>query len=344
MKSFTQTIIVLIVLNLVVGSFAMAQKAPEKEDEQTVEKILEVTRTEAEATQRDAQKLTRAAKREARAAQSEVRAVQSEVRAAQREVKAALREAQKRYSRGIILNKDKHVDSSSVLIIPTAETNAEELANITEDMRVMSRIIDKQVRQSHIHGVGWFGHSGGLFSRDTQGIYLDGYGALFLMKVDFPLSPPVETEEEKRVEEDVDPIWEQARREMYEPENIRVRRDCFHLEQEEKYDAEKVEDLKRRLIKTLKHGANIRNLKPNEWVILAVTGEGGQPCGVVRSRIFVKTDKDKGVISTQPISSVMGFSSPAVLTIRVKKTDVETFSKGKLDFDQFRKRVQILMY
>jgi len=33
-----------------------------------------------------------------------------------------------------------------------------------------------------------------------------------------------------------------------------------------------------------------------------------------------------------------------VLTIRVKKEDVDAFSKGDIDFEQFLRKVQILMY
>jgi len=40
------------------------------------------------------------------------------------------------------------------------------------------------------------------------------------MKVDFPLSPPPQVQEEKEIkkEQESDQVWEQMRQEMYEPE------------------------------------------------------------------------------------------------------------------------------
>lgn len=38
----------------------------------------------------------------------------------------------------------------------------------------------------------------------------------------------------------------------------------------------------------------------------------------------------------------IGLSSPAILVIRTKKSDIDAFAKGDLGFDQFRKRVQLI--
>ena len=40
----------------------------------------------------------------------------------------------------------------------------------------------------------------------------------------------------------------------------------------------------------------------------------------------------------------MGLFSPTVLTIRVKKSDIDAFAAGELDFEQFRQKVQIFTY
>ena len=39
-----------------------------------------------------------------------------------------------------------------------------------------------------------------------------------------------------------------------------------------------------------------------------------------------------------------GFLSSAVMTIRTKKSDVDAFAGGEMDFDEFRDRVQIFTY
>ena len=40
----------------------------------------------------------------------------------------------------------------------------------------------------------------------------------------------------------------------------------------------------------------------------------------------------------------MRYSSASVLTMRVKKADVDEFANDKLDFEKFRDKVKILMY
>jgi len=40
----------------------------------------------------------------------------------------------------------------------------------------------------------------------------------------------------------------------------------------------------------------------------------------------------------------MRASSATVLTIRTKKADVDAFSKGELDFEQFQEKVKTVMY
>jgi len=172
-------------------------------------------------------------------------------------------------------------------------------------------------------------------------MYIQGYGALFLTKVDFLLSPPPEAPEEKETEEeDTDPLWTQMRQEIYAPEEVGRGRSTGDRP-EEKYDAEKVEELKETLIKTLKHAANIRNLKPDESVILTVIGKAGQPAASAIERLY-EEDYSRYIISTSRAGT--GFSSPTVLTIRAKKADINAFAEGQLSFDQFTEKTQLLSY
>jgi len=228
----------------------------------------------------------------------------------------------------------------SILVIPTAQMKIENLAAITEDMTVMSRIFDTKLSQAHLTtGRGsWVVGLDPYFGRDsrtTEAIYLEGYGALFLMKVNVLLSPPPETQQEKETKEkDIDPLWAETRRQMYEPEKVSRRRRTDRPE--EKYDAEKVEDLKETLIKTLKHAANIRALKPDESVILTVIGKAGQSATRTTTRSYGAPLK--------PVGAETGFSSPTVLTIRAKKADIDAFAKGQLSFDQFTQKILLLSY
>jgi hypothetical protein len=222
----------------------------------------------------------------------------------------------------------------------------------------MSRIFDKKLSQARLTTRGsWsigfdpfaaLGRSSGAI----EAIYLEGYGALFLMKVNVLLSPLPEALEEKETEEeDTDPLWTQTIQEMYAPEEARRRRTD---RPEEKYDAEKVEDLKETLIKTLKHAANIRNLKPDESVILTVIGKASQSATRTTTSSYSLGGDLSGRRrdrrgSTYNITTTLGGAEtgtfpPTVLTIRAKKSDIDAFAKGQLDFDQFRQKTQLLSY
>jgi len=275
-----------------------------------------------------------------------------------------------------------------VLVIPAAEVKAEDLDEITQDLHVMSHILDQKFKERRqIAGV--FTDFGDFFGRDereTEAIYLQGYGVLFLMEVNFTFAPPPEPQEkpDQETEEHLDETWKRAKRELFSPEDPTVRR---QLDSTEGYDAEMVEELKRELFRTLKHAANIRSLKPEEWIIVTVVGEGRQP-----SEIFIgdpyggRTDRryrssrfrrggSSGMSGSGGGMGMMdemgggygggmggygggfgfgfgmggfggmgGYYSETVLTIRVKKSDVDAFAKDELDFDQFRQKVQIFLY
>jgi hypothetical protein len=176
------------------------------------------------------------------------------------------------------------------------------------------------------------------------------------MNVDFPLSAPPEAEkqqEEKPKKENVDEVWEETRQQIYEPqETIRTGRGAER--REVKYDADKVEKLKTTLIESLKHAANIRILKPDESVILSITGSGVSSDKIVGIIGYPGTDQKLVIeksggkqitkVYTGGLPDDLQLSSPTVLVIRVKKTDIDNFAKGGLNLDGFRQRVQIISY
>ena len=87
-------------------------------------------------------------------------------------------------------------------------------------------------------------------------------------------------------------------------------------------------------------------------IIITVTGKedqagisvGSSKVILNRGQILIEDEDNKVVrIYEGPFSDEMGFS-PTVMTIRAKKSDVDAFSKGKLDFDKFRQKVQSFTY
>jgi len=246
-------------------------------------------------------------------------------------------------------------DSGGILVIPTAEIKPQDVVTLIEDMNVMCRIFDKKLADSQLIPGQFLSSSMRLSMALSQGgrsieaMYIQGYGALFFTKIDFPLSPPPRAQEEKQTKEEVvDPVWEQMKREMYTPRDAAGR--STDDRPEEKYDPEKVKELKETLIKTLKHATNIRGLKPDESVILSVTGSAVSTNVVIQAisgtNNFIVFDKDENItrVYKDGLPDELAYSSPTVLVIRAKKSDIDAFANGTLSFDQFSQKTQLISY
>ncbi len=365
-KTLKRTIILFIVLNLITAAQVLAQDVVEEEKQE----VLETQAKEVEIEQRRAEIAAKAAEKQAeiaaKAADIEQRRAEIAAKVAEKDAEIAASvqrqlEATEKQARDLLRDqfRDKLADlrlpkvtiphlqhsGGGILVIPSGQVKVENLAAITEDMSVMSRIFDKKLSQSNVLtsrgrllvGVNtYLGRS----DRLTEAIYLEGYGALFLMKVNMLLSAPPEAQQKEKVQEDTDPVWAQMRRQMYEPEE--VRRSRTGGRPEEKYDAEKVETLKTNLIKTLKHAANIRALNSDDLVILTVIGDGGRPASS-DTRFYSSYGRSTGSRrGGRTVPEVESDSvQPTVLTICAKKSDIDAFAKGELDYDQFRQRIEI---
>ena len=273
-----------------------------------------------------------------------------------------------------IVNTSGRSSSSSrkVLVIPNTEIKAEELVSITQDLQVMAHIFHKIFTGPRLtEGIFMdYGDFFGRGSRATEAVCLQGYGVLFLMEVNIPLSSPPKTKEQEKDEktQKADSVWQQAQQEIFQPAPTRTGALDFEI-----YDAEKVEELKSRLIKALKHAANMKNLEPDELIILTVIGKGLKSnarisyTGVSGSEISAwpaggavsygragfgrhgeqdgsYSGDGRGRYSRAKSLPVISASASTVLTIRAKKLDIDAFAKGELDYDKFREKVQILIY
>lgn len=235
----------------------------------------------------------------------------------------------------------------NVLVVPTPDLPAENQAELTEDLSIMCRIFDKSVPAGG--GVGFaYGDRVdslrwviGQQSLGTQGLYLDGYGALFFLRVDYPLAP---TEKEgagqTRPKESVDSIWSQTARELSgQPQD-----EAQSPRNAPAYDAQKVENLKKTLIKTLAHASNIRMRRPQD-VITLVVGAWGDSGGFAYGR-YRSTGWGASAIAPRsgaatPPSAARN-PTAALLILRVTKADVDAFAKSQLTPAQFTEKVQIL--
>jgi hypothetical protein len=340
MNTILRTIIVILAINLITAGFVQAQ------DEQA-----EAARVEAEA--REAKAQVEAERAQIEELKERIKELQEQTHNPEPVLPIPTPMPEIRIPSFVNGMFSSGGSGSSILIIPSEQTSTEDIITMNEDMTVMSRILRQQLDQETKVGFGYGSRGGMYFNFDpftsrrggmAEAMYLDGYGALFLIKVDFPLSPPEQEaeEEEETVKEDVDPVWEQTRRDIYEPPEVRERRRKAQ-ESEQKYDAEKVENLKASLIKALKHATNIQGLQQDESMIITIIGNDEPSHShtvIVSQKVTVNGEKSR-VIGT-PTSVDTGIPASTMLVIRTKKSDIDSFANNDIDLEQFRERVQVL--
>lgn len=237
-------------------------------------------------------------------------------------------------------------NAGKTLVVNTTKPNPENISEIEEDLVIMSRILDKTVDAKSNPGMGARALGIALSAlpggKGAQNIYLEGYGVLFTLNVRFPLAPS-EVKTSEKPSKEPGSTWEQTRKEIYGGGSgdggawmhlIKQEVDFGPME----YDAEKVEELKKGLVEALKNASHIRHLKSDDQIVLAVQGpeshSGGTPKRVLHGSFG----------DYRPSSPESKGSRNSTLTLRAKKSEVDDFAKGKLNFDDFQKKVSITLY
>ena len=157
------------------------------------------------------------------------------------------------------------------LIIKGGNMSAKVRDQLREDLLVMCRILEKAARDhlSDHHkaaGIDLFTFGG---NRSVRTMYVDDYGVVFTLNVRVPLRNEAKADEPETKEATVNEEWEETRNELF-GQKRRVRR--VSPAQAPAYDENDVQELKSALIEALKNAANIRNLKPTDWITVAVSG------------------------------------------------------------------------
>jgi hypothetical protein len=260
--------------------------------------------------------------------------------------------------RRVVAKMGRHAPAKA-LVIRTAATDSKTQANLEEDLSVMARILQKAAGRDasdeedmKASGISLLFTPEGANPRT---LYLEGYGALFLLNVGFPLLPPSANSGTAKTKPPTNSTWEEARRELYGSNEdwdvskwLRIR--PGH-ERPQPYDAKKVERLQRAVLEALKNGTNIRNLGPDETITVCVFG--GASAGEVGVKNVDFSDEGtelgvENVVTTVAVAGsgdrTSGAGQQTVLTLRVKKADVDAFAKGDLDLDAFTHHAQITTY
>ena len=226
---------------------------------------------------------------------------------------------------------------SHALVVRTGDADPKTQGALEEDLAVMSHILTKALDElpggagngHKVMGIDVFFTSG---ATPLRSLYLDNYGAVFFLNVNFPLvAPPEKHTEEKQVG---DSAWEDARQELYGQHQA----GGAPGEPGEEYNPEKVDKLKDALLESLKNASNIRGLKPNEFLTIWVSG--GANSGEGRLRV-VQANAPGNVITTEPMAPS---GRKTILTLRVTKAQIDSYASGKLPAEDFQKQARITVY
>jgi hypothetical protein len=277
--------------------------------------------------------------------------------------------AQNANNKPVWIHKTTSRGNDRNLIIPDSTPNMTDIADLNEDLNVMSHILEKAVAtetDKPTRAMGITLYSKGGPGAGAQNIFIEGHGALFFLNVNFPILPPPPVEKEVEPAKKTSSEWEEARNELLQPERKnRVgaygAADPWGVSyvaddtEQASFDAEKVETLKKDLITALKNAAHIRKLKSGETVSILVSAPGSASTQIKESRTSRSTLNPAEVAlfmddnSKKTFAPVYGIATPdgkasSKMILRARKSDAEAFQKGNLDYDEFRKKVDVIIY
>ena len=238
-------------------------------------------------------------------------------------------------------------DANQSLVLSRDLTDGKAQADTEDDLKVMAHILQKASRSPEERSAGTWG----IFYRSPFGsspalrnLYLEGYGAVFFLSVNYSLTPPAtKAEEASEPKNDRDTEWENARREISEPHASRGEGGgggggqsggggkfvLTPANPEPPFDPERVEALQKNLAQALKNASHIRALQKDESVTIVISARN--PSGTKPARVARRAGPEAP--ATPP--------RPPRLTMRAKKSDIEAFQKDKMTLDEFRKKLTV---
>jgi len=223
--------------------------------------------------------------------------------------------------------------------------DAKNISALEEDLTVMARILEKAAGAKSDGPATAAGIEILSFNRPTapRVFYIDGYGAMFVLNVKYPLLAPAKKDEQSRTNE-TSSEWEKAREEVY---GRRGPLDDVRLQAAggEEFDAPRVEKLRSQLIDDLANAKNIRHLKADDYVTVVVLGGGGGRTGAGAGGVVRRESGGRGGgRNVEVFATSVEPGAASTMTLRAKKSDIDAFAKGKLDAEEFRKKVAVQVY
>ncbi|HRI13809.1 MAG TPA: hypothetical protein PLX89_12480 [Verrucomicrobiota bacterium] len=231
-------------------------------------------------------------------------------------------------------------EARRLLVIPNEDATEDAVVESRNDLAVMATILsraahpEKPRRGDMLFEIdGWRAGNG----RELEALMLDGYGAVFLLGVDYPLvKPPSGTEAKSEPKSKADNTWERTRREVLgrnDPDDAADDTDGDDDSTARKFDSEQVNALQQRLIEALRHAGNLRGLTPDNWIVVQVTAQA--PPGMSADNALVGPGGGRVVFHRREQRGT------SVLTLRVKKSAVDAFAANRMKLEEFSQAVQV---
>lgn len=224
------------------------------------------------------------------------------------------------------------------LVIATAKLDATALAELREDLNVMTKLVNDAVADEREEGPGrsamgiivkWLPGGGGNLN-----LYVQGAGAIIQTAVRFPLQPPQKADARPAGETPKNSAWESARRELYGGQSDADDEIVIPTERREEYNADRVDNVKKSILKALAHANNFRRLAADETVTVVVRNRN-----VSRSELVMfHSSEAHGRVQRS------GAMDDSTLILRVKKSDADALAAGKLTEEEFQQRAQVAIY
>ena len=201
------------------------------------------------------------------------------------------------------------------------KTDQPNMGQVKEDVTVMAQILTNQLHEQDLVSWGW------PSAHNIETVAINGYGVVFILKVDFPLMEQTDSQTKVQAESG-DSVWDSTRQQLHQPHVITT----HDPKPSRPYDADKVEKLKEVLCSSLRHASNIRSLQGQQWVVMAVNAEQGD--------VTMNMYGGRGMMRNFSMTNVSG-GQKSTMVIKAKKADIDRFADQQFELKDFQGMVQI---
>jgi hypothetical protein len=215
-------------------------------------------------------------------------------------------------------------------IILTSPHPAKDIDELSEDLTVLNYIFGQNLERTFGDRATEYRLGVPITMRDNRLVettYLQDFGVLVKIHVPFPVQSSGEREKKPETSTSANTEWEKARRALYGGGEVDATATAVP---QPLYDERIVAELKRQIFDALKNAANIRHMDGNESVTVAVLGAATTTVATIDPLTGLPTNVDS--------------TRPTVLTIRLRKSDIDAAGKASNGAEDLAKTAVITTY